>query len=106
MPNCDARKIGKASRCRELAAHGVEEGCTPLARACDAGLRANVRNQVRDHEGHDQHHSKGDQILQIRDREGEARRNETKSKAKTFASAVTIAGPRPSLRAAMVAPSR
>ena len=64
----------------QLAAHGIQECSAALARAGHAGLLTHTGHEVSDNEGHRQHHGKGEQVLNVGDREAESRRHEAEVK--------------------------
>ncbi len=71
-----ARHVSQPARHSELAAHGVQQSCTTLARTGDSCLLANACDEIGDDECDDQHDGERHEVLSIRDGKRELGRNE------------------------------
>ena len=76
VPDRHLQQLAEATRAGQLAAHRVQRGHAPLALPGRLGLGADAHREAADHEGHHQHDREGDEVLGVRDREGEVGRHE------------------------------
>ena len=80
MPGGRLEQAVDIPRARQLATQGVEGRRPPFPVAGGFGLLPQPHGQRTDDQRHEQHHGKGDKILQVRDRKAEVRRDKEEVK--------------------------